>query len=74
MQFVWNSFRPAQPFQLKDLKISPFSIPHDAVDPLGFTLEAEGIKIAHVTDLGYMTELVIQKLIGMRRDCAGVES
>ena len=53
-----------EPFQLKDLKISPFSIPHDAVDPLGFTLEAEGIKIAHVTDLGYMTELVIQKLMG----------
>lgn len=53
-----------EPFQLKDLKISPFSIPHDAVDPLGFTLEAEGVKIAHVTDLGYMTELVTQKLTG----------
>ena len=64
MQILWNLFPPAKPFQLKDLKISPFSIPHDAVDPLGFTLEAEGIKIAHVTDLGYMTELVIQKLTG----------
>jgi phosphoribosyl 1,2-cyclic phosphodiesterase len=53
-----------EPFQLKDLKISPFSIPHDAVDPLGFTLESEGVKIAHVTDLGYMTELVIHKLAG----------
>jgi phosphoribosyl 1,2-cyclic phosphodiesterase len=53
-----------EPFQLKDLKISPFSIPHDAVDPVGFTLEAEGIKIAHVTDLGYLTELVVQKLRG----------
>jgi phosphoribosyl 1,2-cyclic phosphodiesterase len=53
-----------QPFLLKDLKISPFSIPHDAVDPLGFTLEAEGLKIGHVTDLGYMTELVTQRLRG----------
>jgi phosphoribosyl 1,2-cyclic phosphodiesterase len=53
-----------QPFFLGDLKISPFSIPHDAVDPLGFTLEAEGVKIGHVTDLGYMTELVTQRLRG----------
>ncbi|MCI0420850.1 MAG: MBL fold metallo-hydrolase [Acidobacteria bacterium] len=53
-----------EPFQLKDLRISPFSIPHDAVDPLGFTLEAEGIKIGHVTDLGYLTELVTQRLKG----------
>lgn len=53
-----------RPFFLKDLKISPFSIPHDAVDPFGFTLEAEGIKIGHVIDLGYMTELVTQRLHG----------
>jgi phosphoribosyl 1,2-cyclic phosphodiesterase len=51
-----------QPFCLKDLKILPFSIPHDAVDPLGFALHAEGIKIGHVTDLGYLTELVTQRL------------
>ena len=49
-------------FHFRDLKISAFSIPHDAVDPLGFTFEAEGIKIGHVTDLGYLTELVIQRL------------
>ncbi len=53
-----------QPFMLKDLKISPFSIPHDAVDPLGFTFESGGIKVGHVTDLGYMTELVTQRLKG----------
>ncbi|MBM3801572.1 MAG: MBL fold metallo-hydrolase [Acidimicrobiia bacterium] len=53
-----------EPFQLRDLMISPFAIPHDAVDPLGFTLEAEGIKIGHVTDLGYVTELVIRRLMG----------
>ncbi len=56
--------RAGQSFQLTDLKVSPFSIPHDAVDPLGFTLEAEGLKIGHVTDLGYVTELVSQRLKG----------
>lgn len=53
-----------RPFCLKNLTVVPFSIPHDAVDPLGFTFEAEGIKIGHVTDLGYMTELVAQRLRG----------
>jgi phosphoribosyl 1,2-cyclic phosphodiesterase len=52
------------PFWLDDLKVTPFTIPHDAVNPLAFTLEAEGIKVGHVTDLGYMTELVIQRLKG----------
>ena len=56
--------KAGQSFQLKDLKVSPFSIPHDAVDPLGFTLEAEGLKIGHVTDLGYVTDLVSQRLKG----------
>ncbi len=33
------------------------AIPHDAVDPLGFTFRAGGVKVAIATDLGYMTEL-----------------
>jgi len=52
------------PFWLGELKVTPFTIPHDAVNPLAFTFETEGIKIGHVTDLGYMTELVIQRLKG----------
>ena len=32
----------------------PFTIPHDAADPVGFTFRVEGTKIALVTDLGYM--------------------
>ena len=32
----------------------PFTIPHDAADPVGFTFRAEGIKVGFATDLGYM--------------------
>jgi len=53
-----ESIRAGESFQVGDLKISPFSIPHDAADPLAFTLEAEGLKISHVMDLGFITELV----------------
>jgi len=59
-----EQIKAGYPFLLGDLKITPFSVPHDAVDPLAFTFEAEGIKIGHVTDLGYMTELVIHRLRG----------
>jgi phosphoribosyl 1,2-cyclic phosphodiesterase len=39
-------------FYIGDIGVTPFTIPHDAVDPVGFTFRAEGIKIAIATDLG----------------------
>jgi len=45
-------------FCVGDIEVAPFGIPHDAVDPLGFTFRAGGVKVAVVTDLGYMPELV----------------
>jgi len=37
-----------------DIEITPFTIPHDATDPVGFTFRTEGVKIGYATDLGYM--------------------
>jgi len=51
-----------QRFTVGDIEVSPFRIPHDAVDPLGFTFRAGGVKVAIATDLGYMTELAKQHL------------
>jgi phosphoribosyl 1,2-cyclic phosphodiesterase len=42
------------PFVVGDITVTPFTIPHDATDPVGFVLEAEGVRIAIATDLGYM--------------------
>ncbi|HET9743266.1 MAG TPA: MBL fold metallo-hydrolase [Terriglobales bacterium] len=41
-------------FRIGDIEVLPFTIPHDAVDPVGFVFHLEGIKIGMVTDLGYM--------------------
>src|SRR5262249_11489125 len=30
-------FRPGESFQIGDISVLPFTIPHDAVDPVGFT-------------------------------------
>jgi len=42
-------------FQIGDITIHPFTIPHDAADPCGFVFEAEGVRMAMATDLGYVS-------------------
>ena len=34
--------------------MSPFTIPHDAADPVGFVFSAEGVRMGFATDLGYI--------------------
>jgi phosphoribosyl 1,2-cyclic phosphodiesterase len=48
-------FRAGEPFVIGDIDLSPFTIPHDAADPVGFVFSSEGIRMAFVTDLGYVT-------------------
>jgi phosphoribosyl 1,2-cyclic phosphodiesterase len=50
--------RAGERFQIGDIEISPFAIPHDAADPIGFAFRSGGMKVALATDLGYMPELV----------------
>jgi len=47
-------FCAGKSFQIGDIAVTPFTIPHDAADPVGFTFRAEGIKIGIATDLGYI--------------------
>lgn len=51
-------------FQVGDISVIPFTIPHDAVDPVGFTFRADGIKVGICTDLGYMPASVRDHLRG----------
>jgi phosphoribosyl 1,2-cyclic phosphodiesterase len=50
--------RPGLRFEIGDIEITPFAIPHDAADPVGYAFRANGAKVAIVTDLGYLPELV----------------
>jgi phosphoribosyl 1,2-cyclic phosphodiesterase len=47
-------FEAGRPFQVGDITVNPFTIPHDAVDPVGFVFQAEGVRMALATDLGYI--------------------
>src|SRR5581483_5740566 len=58
-------FEAGRPFAIGDIAVSPFTIPHDAADPVGFVFAAEGIRMAFATDLGYVTPNVKAHLKGV---------
>jgi phosphoribosyl 1,2-cyclic phosphodiesterase len=47
-------FTAGNNFSIGDIAVTPFTIPHDAADPVGFVFEADGVRVAIATDLGYM--------------------
>lgn len=59
-----ENFRAGARFQIGDITINPFTIPHDAADPVAFRLSAEGVQISVCTDLGYIPQNVKDHLRG----------
>lgn len=54
--FSFNSFF------IGDIKVEPFSIPHDAANPCGFNLYNENKKMSIATDIGHMNTDIINHL------------
>ena len=52
------SFEAGRGFSIGDLDIEPFTVSHDAIDPVGFCVRTASCKLSIVTDLGYMTDSV----------------
>lgn len=52
----------SEAFQIGAVDVHPFTVPHDAVDSFAFTVHHQGAKLALVTDLGYITQLVVEKV------------
>ncbi len=57
-------FIPYKDFTIGDLTIHPFSIPHDAVDPCGFSILNGEKKITIATDIGHVEESLIAEMCG----------
>ena len=57
-----KKFKVAEKFSIGDLDINPFSIPHDAANPCGFTILNENKKISIATDIGHMTNDILKNL------------
>ena len=67
-----ESIHAGQHFTVGDIDVHAFRVTHDAVDPVAFTFRTNGTKLAIVTDLGHLTNLVTTHLRGC--DCVVLES
>ncbi len=65
---VLRSFKPGLVFQMRDVCIEPFRIPHDAIEPCGFLIEEESLfnnlnrRVGLATDLGTVTDEIRERL------------
>jgi phosphoribosyl 1,2-cyclic phosphodiesterase len=55
-------FSTGETFHFADVKIHPFGVQHDAIDPVAFVLETDSVKVGICADLGFASTLVIHKL------------
>jgi len=53
-----DCFQAGATFTVGDIDVDSFTVPHDAIDPVGFCFRAQGIKIGVVTDLGYVPDSI----------------
>jgi len=50
-------------FSIGDILVAPFKIPHDAIDPSGFSFYNNEQKVTIATDLGHINEYLLSKII-----------
>jgi phosphoribosyl 1,2-cyclic phosphodiesterase len=53
-----ETYQAGASFQIGDIAVQSFGIPHDAIDPVGFAFVAQGLRIGVATDLGYIPDSV----------------
>ena len=55
-------FATGASFEVGDIVVETFSVPHDAQDPVGFLLRTGAGNIGFLTDLGHTTRLVLERV------------
>jgi phosphoribosyl 1,2-cyclic phosphodiesterase len=58
----WRIMSTGSAFNLRDLQIECFSVPHDAVDPVGFVIADEESRLGILSDVGFVTNLIKDRL------------
>ena len=57
-----HEIREDEPFEIKDLTVNPFTIPHDAAQPVGYRLECGEHSVGIATDLGKYNDYIVKNL------------
>ncbi|MEI6712796.1 MAG: MBL fold metallo-hydrolase [Verrucomicrobiota bacterium] len=58
----WRMFVTGSEFALGELRVQSFPISHDAAEPVGFVLSRENVGVGFLTDLGFATRLVLERV------------
>jgi len=56
------TFETGSRFSVGSVDVQTFSVPHDAMDPVGFVLETHEGSIGFLTDLGHVTKLILERV------------
>lgn len=62
---LFMEVKPDMDFLLQDIKVNPFSISHDAANPVAYVMEEGKKRVAVATDMGKYDEYIIDKLQGL---------
>lgn len=49
-------------FEIADFKITPFPVPHDSLDCVGYAIEHQGIRFCIATDVGEPTKIIEEQI------------
>ena len=60
----WRLIETGSLFQYQDISIQCFPVPHDAVDPVGFIMEDVDSRLGVLSDVGFITNLIRERLRG----------
>ncbi|MDR5658869.1 MBL fold metallo-hydrolase [Serpentinicella sp. ANB-PHB4] len=59
-----NVFTSDKPFKIGNFDVFPYSISHDANEPVGFCFDNNGVRISIATDLGCINQVILEKVQG----------
>ena len=62
---IFHTIHADDTFTLGDIAVHPFTISHDAAEPVGYRMESGGKSIAIATDLGVYSDYTVQNLTGL---------
>ncbi|NLD19538.1 MAG: MBL fold metallo-hydrolase [Clostridiales bacterium] len=56
-------FVTGKTFDIGHFSVKPFDVPHDAAEPVGYSLFGEGKQISVLTDVGYITDSIFEEIV-----------
>ena len=60
----WRGFQAGQRLEIGCFSIETFPVPHDAAEPSGLRVTVGKTKVGLISDLGFVTRLVVERLKG----------